>query len=161
MNYRFLNLGEIIQGGDLYLTEEGMSPARHVIGLKIDETSLNYFMRAAPIESTWIAITERKPTREDGIQIDLHDYEFYVLARRDIGGGVGQILLRAIDDVMEFSHLYTHWMPIPHLPKAREPQPYDGFDDWFKSLPGNSLFHEETLRRMAYVAGREYEKAHR
>lgn len=84
---------------------------------KIDKFNAACFLRntAMRIEawpSPWIAIKDRKPTKAD-YYVNFRTFESRVLLVRHKDGSVWI----SNPETLESLHPYTHWMPIPPLPK--------------------------------------------
>lgn len=114
LGYRRLACGEITRGGDELLREDGRHEKLWAENLGKTVRDYEYWAKTYPqiitirkIEekSTWIAVSERQPAKQD---FNEHGYVLY----RDACGRVAEGSQGSYN-----ADNATHWMPIPDPPK--------------------------------------------
>lgn len=117
--------------------------------------------------SPWIAIKDRLPIQEDG----------RVLFRQcERGTNPGEVRDFGWDCVDRFNVVWTHWMPIPPLPRSDSPAaetpspqasspvkelaPHDPFDQWLTSNRKHEVNTDNIyVASEAFEAGMKYERS--
>lgn len=136
--WRLLEEGEIQDGDEVKFPNKEWEPTANQ-GQSIKSFNDGRIYRR-PIENQWIALSERKPTKEDG--------EFIVTRARD-----GTIGMRFTGLSPSFSDT-THWCRIPEFHEE------DPAQEWMNSKTPKYLIGcpAENVIKDAFNAGRDYEK---
>jgi len=112
--YRLLNIGEeILPSDETFIQSGGGSWVK--TGCSGEKLFPNHQPHRRLIPSPWIRYEDRKPTREDGV---------FAVAKEE------QIIANmfSYDTYPIFN--FTHWMPIPPLPKPKRDFQRDILDKW-------------------------------